>query len=608
MKQFGYGECDEEARLRLERWVATKESQYPILARNIWHNLSVTVDAEAGLITVDLDGVSSAQFEVPPEAKDDLSLRQKLTIFGGGSDAQARGGGLRMATLYSQPLAPELIASRVAEADTDLLVATGYMDRRMPCDVFVSCSGHGLDGRYTYEEDIQLYMNAATESTLAQLPFEEEDDAAWCLGTSDKTVYEAKSDAPRPPSQGWQLVGDTTSSAALRLVVKQAPDRIAKRMPSGPSDHTGPMYVSVARPGGGGSLKLSVSGSTAIQALKYIVQSELDYPVWQQILHPQDDLTTALGPLPTFFEQSEVEDLPQQLKDCQAYGNPESTLAELGVSPDSLLQLGLVVLRGTHQTPKSREAAPSGHSGAMSIKLAFSDPFNAAQLEGTVREVEVEGNATVLSIKELLRADPVQGSYTIPASTQHYIYDSMLLDDAATLQASGVHPGTTISVVLLPEEVISNDPAILLHIQLGEDPKENLGLFPAMVRRSETIQALKDKVDTFFNGSFSIVHNGEDVEDSTTLASLGLEEGTVLIGKGSTDDDKDELPSAVGPPCKGCGQNMVILQAPPSNPAYGGSWGSCDRCGTSCSPGCVHCSDCCSDLCEDCLDCSSDDY
>ena len=76
-----------------------------LISKKWWHIVTVVVDARQGRVAVYIDGElsgadgSGMQFEA-----DDLTLREKVVIFGGGNEAESRGGNLTRLLVHTRAL------------------------------------------------------------------------------------------------------------------------------------------------------------------------------------------------------------------------------------------------------------------------------------------------------------------------------------------------------------------------------------------------------------------------------------------------------------------------------------------------------------------------
>jgi len=102
-----------------------------------------------------------------------------------------------------------------------------------------------------------------------------------------------------------------------------------------------------------------------------------------------------------------------------------------------------------------------------------------------LRQISTRGDATLLSLKEQLRTQPIDGQTHVPPGDQHYVYDTRALKDETTLAANGVRPGDTISVVLISHEsVLDAKPRFNVFVKLpGEVPAVTfLGFLGTLLR------------------------------------------------------------------------------------------------------------------------------
>jgi hypothetical protein len=77
-----------------------------VIAKKWWHVVTVVVDAPRGKVAVYIDGelASADAYSAAPFEVDDITLREKVVIFGGGNEAEARGGNVSRLLLHTRAL------------------------------------------------------------------------------------------------------------------------------------------------------------------------------------------------------------------------------------------------------------------------------------------------------------------------------------------------------------------------------------------------------------------------------------------------------------------------------------------------------------------------
>lgn len=85
-----------------------------LVKANVWHVITMVVDAHEGLLKCFVDGKLSTQsHHLDP---DSLTLRHQLVVLGGGKQAQARGGHVHRLCIHDTPLTAEQVAAHHQEA------------------------------------------------------------------------------------------------------------------------------------------------------------------------------------------------------------------------------------------------------------------------------------------------------------------------------------------------------------------------------------------------------------------------------------------------------------------------------------------------------------
>eukprot|EP00658_Telonema_sp_P-2_P065600 TRINITY_DN54804_c0_g2_i2.p1 TRINITY_DN54804_c0_g2~~TRINITY_DN54804_c0_g2_i2.p1 ORF type:complete len:147 (+),score=41.54 TRINITY_DN54804_c0_g2_i2:197-637(+) len=118
MEDWGTAECVSLDRFQLVRRAADPEPKN-VFTPNVWHVVVMAADAEAGTMQLFLNGTQVLHSE--GVGSDELLLRPKLSLFGGGLAAQNRGGDCRRMTLYNQVLSISQIGKLQLQADQHLL-------------------------------------------------------------------------------------------------------------------------------------------------------------------------------------------------------------------------------------------------------------------------------------------------------------------------------------------------------------------------------------------------------------------------------------------------------------------------------------------------------
>jgi len=313
MLPFSHEDCDTDLRLGLERAVATGQAEHPTLARNMWHTVTIVVAAEAGnagtdkaTVTIAVDGGAPVSHKgLSEDQLLEFRLRQKVLLFGGGRDAESRGGCVRNFQLRATTEAD--LVELASHQDDKLLLASGFKQIKVRSDAFVSNSPlEAVNGRYqarlqsgsSDKEEAVYYDQLGVEAPfflcLSLFPGENP-FFVWSLcSRSGDPYYTAPAAAgskehERVPLQGWKETGmlppmlakgDKAATGPFRaLVVSQVPNvTLDKRLP-GHSKHPGPMYVEVEVASTGASLKLAVRGETPLQVLKALLGTyPLEHP------------------------------------------------------------------------------------------------------------------------------------------------------------------------------------------------------------------------------------------------------------------------------------------------------------------------------------------